>query len=453
MSHTPSPSVPGADIGVRLQGVARALRRRRRLRLGIRATWLALAIWCIDPLAHLLGWSIPSAPVLALALTVLIIGWLHAWLQQPSIAQLAAGLDRYYGLDEQLATALEVGRRAPATPIEERLIGETNGLIQRMRVYFARQPLLPWREIETLIAVCLLFLGLELANGSVVPEALGPAAIPDLPPPEAPTAFAQPEPTDQPVAEAPTPSPLSPEGQEAAAAIADALRDNGATRSAAEALDRGATEDAARDLRELADQADQLGADAREDIARGLRDAAEQLRESQPQLAERLEQQAAGLEQGGQPAADALEDLARAIEELRESHDPVADADTAPAESPGAGAEAGAGQPNRAQDDGQGPGGAGAGNQLGGERRGAQPGGVQPQGDTLPLPEPEATDGPTTPAVGPRGPQIELGAGGTGETSATDSSGSDQPLTGEADPLAIPPEYRDVVEDYFSPQP
>ncbi len=452
MSHKPSQPAPGNDIGVRLQGVARALRRRRRLRLGIRAVWLALAIWCVYPLASILGWSIPSAPVLALALTVLIIGWLHAWLSQPSIAQLATGLDRYYALDEQLATALEVSRRAPATPIEERLLGETDGLIQRMRAYFTRQPLLPWREIETLAAVCLLFLGLSLASSASVPDAITPAAIPDLPPPEAPTEVARPEPTDQPVAEAPTPPPLSPAGQEAAAAIADALRDNGATRSAAEALDRGDTEGAARDLRELADQAEQLGDGARQDIARGLRDAAEQLRESQPELAERLEQQAAGLEQGGQPAADALEDLARAVEELRESQDQVADAGEQPAESPGAGAESGAGQPNQAQGAGQQPGGAGAGNQLGGEQRGAQPG-VQPQGDTLPLPEPEATDGPTTPAVGPRGPQIELGAGGTGEAGATGSGGSDQPLTGEADPLAIPPEYRDVVEDYFSPQP
>jgi hypothetical protein len=451
MTHTPAR--PGdLTISTGLASVARQLRRRRRLRLTIRALWIALVIWSVGPLMRVLGMTPPDQAILVIASGALALGLSYALFSRPTLAQLAAGLDRHYSLDEQLATALEVAGRSPESQVEERLLRETDGLIQRMRAYFARQPLLPWREIETLAAVCLLVLGLTVAGGFVLPDAPGLVALPDLPPPEAPTDVARPEPEEQPVAEEPAPPPLSPQAQAAADAIADALRDNGATRSAADALDRGDTEGAARDLRELADQAEQLGESGRSDVAQGLREAAERLRDQQPGLADRLERQADGLEAGGQEAERALEDLARTVEELRDGEQ-VAEAGASPGQTPQPGDQAGQESPEQPGMAGQQPGGSGAGNQLGGEQRGAQPGGAMPGDETLPLPEPEDTGGPTVPAFGPRGPQIELGAGGTGEADSATGGGSDQPLVGAADPLLIPPEYRDVVENYFSPRP
>jgi hypothetical protein len=70
------------------------------------------------------------------------------------------------------------------------------------------------------------------------------------------------------------------------------------------------------------------------------------------------------------------------------------------------------------------------------------------------LPPPTDDGGERTSATGPQGPSVQLEAGGTrpggGDAGAT-TGGSDEPLPGEADPLRIPPEYRDVVERYFSP--
>lgn len=444
-----------ADIATRLQSVARSLRQRRRLRLSVRAVWLTLIVWSFGLFARLLGVELSLTLVLGLTLLTLLSGLLYAWLSHPSLEQLAHGLDDHYNLAQQLGTALEVGRRDVTQPLEQRLLDETEDLLGRMRRYFATQPLMPWREIETCLAVMLLTLGLTVATRPLLPEAQAPIALPNLPPPIVPTEAAQLQPTEQPVDQ--EQPPLSPEAQEAADAIADALRDNGATRSAADALDRGDTSEAASELRELADQADQLGRQAREDIAQGLRDAAEQLSGSQPELAQELEQQADALERGGEETAEALEDLARTVEQLDENGEQMAEG-----EQPGGengeqpeqgqqGGQQGGEQPGGEQSGGQ-QGGAGAGDGLGGEERGAQDDPAQAQGDALPLPQSENTDGPTTPATGPRGPTIQLGAGGTGET-ASSGRNSGERLQGEADPLTIPSEYRDVVEDYFSPNP
>jgi hypothetical protein len=430
-----------ADIATRLQSVARSLRQRRRLRLSVRAVWLTLIVWSFGLFARLLGVELSLTLVLGLTLLTLLSGLLYAWLSHPSLEQLAHGLDDHYNLAQQLGTALEVGQRDVTQPLEQRLLDETEDLLGRMRRYFATQPLIPWREVETCLAVMLLTLGLTVA-------------LPNLPPPIVPTEAAQLQPTEQPVDQ--EQPPLSPEAQEAADAIADALRDNGATRSAADALDQGDTSEAASELRELADQADQLGRQAREDIAQGLRDAAEQLSGSQPELAQELEQQADALERGGAETAEALEDLARTVEQLDENGEQAAESEQqggeeGQQEQGQQGGQQGGEQAGGEQAGGQ-QGGAGAGDGLGGEERGAQDDAAQAQGDTLPLPQSENTDGPTTPATGPRGPTIQLDAGGTGETASSGSNSSER-LQGEADPLTIPSEYRDVVEDYFSPNP
>lgn len=442
-----------AHIGSELRGIARTLRQRRRLRLMLRAVWLALAVWSAGLLLILLGFFVQPTLLLGASLLTFAIAAAYAWLSHPSLARLATGLDAHYDLAEQLTTAYEVAQHGAATPVEDRLLHETNSLLDRMRRYFDHQPLVPWREVETFVAVGLLAAGLTIASGPLLPDAESPIALPALPPPVAPTETAQNQPTEQPVAEQEQPE-LSPEDQQAADAIADALRDNGATRSAADALDQGNTEGAAQELRELADQADQLSDEARSDIAEGLRDAAEQLRGDQPDLANELEQQADALEQGGAEAADALEDLARTVEQLGQEGQQAAEQ---PGENGQPGDQQAQGeQPGEGQQGQEGAGnqpGSGAGNQLGGEQRGAQGEGAQAEGEALPLPQASNAGGPTTEATGPKGPSVELEAGGTGETRGGGGNNGGGAIEAAPDPNAIPSEYRDVVEDYFTPQP
>jgi len=435
-----------------LRNVARALRRRRRFRLALRAVWLALAVWSVGLLAGLFSLQVPPLVLLGVVVATLLLGLGYAVLSNPSLGTLARGLDFHYDLAEQLATADEVARRGTRTAVEGRLLEDSDDLLQQMQRYFRAQPLVPWREIETAVAVLLLAAGLTLATRPLLPAAQSPVALPELPVPAAPTETAREQPTEQPV-EQQQPE-LSPQAQQAAEAIADALRDNGATRPAADALDNSDVGGAARELRELADQADQLSQDARSDLAESLRGAAEQLAGEQPELAEQLRRQADGIEQGGQEAAEALDDLARTVEELGQAPGQAAEAAPSggqPGEQPGQGE----GQAQQGQQGGQQAGqpGQGAGNQLGGEERGAQGDGAQAQGDTLPLPQASDAGGPTTEATGPKGPAIQLEAGGTGDGSNNSTNSGDSPLEGEADPNAIPAEYRDVVEEYFTPQP
>lgn len=425
------------------------------MRLALRALWLALLVWSLGTVPALLGYPLPALGVWIATGSIFALCLAYAWFSHPSLMQLAHGLDDRYQLGEQLATALEVTRRAEHNPVEERLVVETDALLGRIRRYIESQPVVAWRELETCVAVALLAIGIWFANGPLFPDAVAPVALPVLPTPVAPTETArqQPEPTEQPVREEQQSPQLSPEAQAAADAIADALRDNGATSSAADALDQGDTAGAARELRELADQADQLSDQGRQDLAKGLRDAAEQLRESQPDLADRLEQQADALERGGEETAKALEDLARTVEQLAQDGQQAAEAEQQDGQPGQQGQQGEAGQSGEQGQPGA-PGGSGAGNQLGGEQRGAQPDdAAQAQGDALPLPESENTDGPTTEATGPKGPQVELGAGGVGETNAAGGNAGSGQIEADEDPLTIPPEYRDVVEDYFSPQP
>ncbi len=448
-----STSSPTYVIGAQLRAVQHALRWRRRVRLVVRAVWLALLVWCAGLAMLWLGIALPL-PVLAAAAVATLLGGIgYAWWSQPSLTQLTHGLDRFYNLQAQTVTALEVAQRGPGNEIEERVVTEAAMWLGELRRYVARLPLVPWREAETLLAVALVALGLTVALGPPAPSLAQLVALPDLPPPAAPTATTPPEASDLPVSE--ENPPLAPQAQAAADALADGLSDNGATRPAADALRRGDLQDAASELRELADGADQLGAQARRDIAEGLREAADQLRADQPALAERLEQQADGLQQGGQAAEQALEDLARTVEELAEEQDQVAQGpDGQPDDNQGPNDGAQGDQPSaqEAQGDGQGVG-PGAGSLPGGETRSTPGDAATPEGETVPLPSSAAQSGATTNANGPAGPSIEIQAGGTGSSSSSAGNGGSGVIQSAPDPLTIPPEYRDVVENYFTPAP
>ena len=458
---------------------------RQGVRRLIRAAWIGACIWCVGIGGSLL-WGWPLRLELLGALSLAIIGVAVALLLRPKLSprDAARRLDQRFQLDEQLATAVEVAAtNPPPESIAAQLLAQSEHTIRLVRRRIMQHQRPPWSEAITLVALVLVVLGLYVLVG-IGRADLGSSAVP-LPPLARPQDPAQqftqeqPELRDQsqvlipgqngqgaPGAAGESQTMGDPSVQQA---LADALRDQGATRSAAEALDRGDVAGAAQELRELADQADQLGQATRNDLAEALRDAAERIKPRNPTLADQLRRSAQGLERGGQDASKALDDLAQAIEQLQQDQLAEANGDQEQANQgdqpgdqgaqanqggeqgqgnqPGQNGQQGQGnQPAQGDQTGQGPGGDGAGRGSGGEQR---------QSDR-------------SERLGVEGQPVELEAGGDdrspgkptdkqpttsgsipGFTQGDDSSG--QRVQTGADPLRVPLDERDVVQGYFTP--
>jgi hypothetical protein len=455
---------------------------RQGIRTLLRAAALATSIWCIALGGHLL-WSWPFRLDLLGALSLAVIGVGVLLLLRPRLSpqQAARRLDRRFHLDEQLATAIEVAATRPAAgSIGARLVDQSGNTARLLRQRISRRQRPPWNELITLLALLPVAVGLFILAG-IGNLDLSESALP-LPPLVSPQDPAQ-QFADQPGPDQQSPALVPGEGapgtsaqpgaagqagttgqpgaagdQRTIEALADALRDQGATRSAAEALDRNDLGGAAQQLRELADQAGQLSQEARNDLADALRNAAEQIAPRDPALADQLRQSADGLEQGGQEASKALDDLAQAIDNLQKGQQGQPANAAGDQGQPGQGeqgnqpgsadGQAGEQSGNSGQDgqDGQGGGPGGAGNGSTGEQRSAQPSerlGVPGQ------PVPLEADGPGAVPAEPSDRQpttSEIVPGTTGgETS------SDRRVRTGADPLRVPLDERDVVQEYFQP--
>ncbi|GAB4214821.1 MAG: hypothetical protein OHK0022_53940 [Roseiflexaceae bacterium] len=435
---------------------------RQGLRTVLRALWLGVCVWCIGLGGHLVwGWPLRYDLLAAAALGLLGIAVLSLLRRRMAPREVARRLDRRFHLDEQLATALELPPAQPSGSIGERLLAESSRTVAVVQRRIGRQQQQPWSEVLALLALTLVLIGLLVLTGIGRPGP-GVAEVPPLP------VLLQPEPGDtasdpeQPPP--PQPNAQQPGGQQpgqqpaagdpsAVGALADALRGQGATRPAAEALDRGDLAQAAQELRELADQADQLSQSAREDLADRLRDAANQLQNRNPDLAEQLRDSADNLERGGAQARDALDDLARAIEGLGNSQ-PAAD-NSQQGEQGQQGQQGQDGQQgqqgqqqNQPEQQGQGgsqPG--SASNSPGGEQRqSSPPNRLGVEGQPLPLEAEgegqQAERQSNRPATSVGSPSRSQRESGTPDGSA---------CSGCADPLRVPVDERDVVQDYFSP--
>ncbi|MEO7909615.1 MAG: hypothetical protein ABIV47_08205 [Roseiflexaceae bacterium] len=453
---------------------------RRGVRMLLRAAWLSVCIWCIALGGHMLwGWPLRANIVGAAALA--LIGGAVLLLLRPRLAARTAAnrLDRRFHLDEQLATAVEVAAtNPPPGSIAARLVMESSHTAELLHRRIARRQRPPWQDALTLVALSLVAIGLWVISGVGFPD-LGGRPLP-LPPlasaqdpaqqlpqePQAPDQSGQssqigPGDTGQPGQSGAAAQNGATGDPQVIQALADALRDQGATRPAAQALDRGDLAGAAQQLRELADQAGQLSQSSRDDLANSLEDAAQQIEGSDPQLAGQLEQSADGLRQGQQDAAEALDDLARAIEQLPQSQpnqQAGQDGQPAPGEQAGQDGQAGqdsqagpAGEQGQGEQQGQGQGnGTGAGSGSGGEQRQAQPNdrlGVE--GQAVPL---ESSGEGDTPAQSSDDkPPIPSGAAGNGGFTQGGTSSSERVQVGD-DPQRVPIDERDVVQGYFQPQ-
>ncbi len=432
---------------------------RRGVRALLRAAWLGVSIWCAGLGAHLVwGWPLRSNLLGAAALAVVGVGVALLLRPRLSARQAARRLDRRFHLDEQLATAVEVAAsNPPPGSIAARLLAEaahTSALIDR-RLERRQRP--PWHDLLTLALLGLVALGLAIVAGVGQPRLdAGTLPLPPLAEPQDPAAQLPQEPrADQPgsagqpgAEETGAAQPQAAADPQIIRALADALRDQGVTRAAAQALDRGDTAGAARELRALADQASQLSQATRDALADSLRAAADTIAPRNRDLAEQLNQSAAGLERGDQAAAQALDDLARAIEQLPSAPRDVEQAGAQPeagGQAPGSPGDAppSAGQPGA----GQPQSGSGAGSGPGGEQRPADTSGrLGVEGQPVPLESagqgdiPADASGPLQPGAGRPQPGFTQG----------DASSSRQVDVG-ADPLRVPMDERDVVQEYFQP--
>ncbi|HYF65858.1 MAG TPA: hypothetical protein VD886_23715 [Herpetosiphonaceae bacterium] len=464
----PYPSPEGRQLIAHLQQLDAELTRQRRLRLGVRAAWIAGLVLCLGLIGRIwLGAPITTPLLLLITGLSLALGLAYAWMPARGPDELASAFDRAYNLQAQLATAAEVSAAGEVEGFGTLLTDRARrrlAFIDRDVKARIREPLR--LEVQTLGMVLALGAGIALLGGLRTALPTAPATdLPALRPPGAaePPASAQDDPAGQgpapggerPAGNQPGGQPeLDQEGQQAAEALADALGDNGATRAAADALQRGDTQAAADEIRRLADQADQLSPEARDDIAASLEQAANELQADQPDLADRLRRDAAQLRRDDpiSPAA-ALDDLARAIEELAESEEPAAgqppgqnDPGSGAAADPGEGqGQSGEGQSGQeGQSDQSGTGG-GPGQGGGGQSRTSPP--AEAGGQDVPLPPAADLSGPTTPGQGAGETTITLPGDGTGGGGAGGRGGS---VPGDiTDPATIPPELRDAIQDYF----
>lgn len=448
------------------------------LRRLLRACWIGLCVCCIGLGGSLVwGWPMRLEWLGAAALACIAVALATMLRPRMRPEESARRLDRRFGLNEQLATAIEVAASNPQPgTVGAQLVSQATRTARGLRQHVRKQQRMPWLEMLTLLAIGIAAAGLFLLSGIGSPWLSGQAAaLPPLPqaadpadlfpdePPESSqqtglaageesalgggdqagstqAAGAGGEAGDQQGAGTQQ-SSMSQADRQAMEALADALRDQGATRPAAEALDRGDANRAAQELRALADQAGQLSEASRGDLSDNLREAARTVERAAPQMADQMRDSASGLEGGRQEASQALDDLAQAIDEM-------------------AGGQAGQGQQAGQQGEQAGQGQAGqAGDQSGQGQQGGQAGsaGNAPGGQQRPV-QPER--------LGVDGRPVELSAEGGGQQGAeparpgttvpggTGSTGGGDPGAAGAvgpDPLRIPLDERDVVQEYFNP--
>lgn len=450
---------PRHPLARSLQRLQAAFWRRRALHWGVRAMWLMLLVpvlvivgyywqgWQFSPWTVLLGMA--AAGLFALL-----------WAVRPLHRQaMARRLDERLGLQSRLTTALEADpTTTAANPIIQRLLQESVEIATYLRAQINPFNRAFWLEMRTLIAVTALLSGLIVVNNIRV-------RVPNTAPAELPPAWEEPTtaevlPPDVQLQPPPFQSqiqqPLTPaQVQAALEALAEALRDQAATRAAADALDRGDIAGAAEELRRLADQLDQLSEEAQWEIGQALQEAADNIGQNAPGLSEALEQGSQALQAGDQlGAAEALESLAEALESLVE--EPTENAETEPVGEPAeAEAQAEPEEPGEDEPEGDqeteaeapGEGGDGAGDGDGSGQQPSEAERLAAEGEPLEL---EGDSELESSVLQPAELDAEAGDGVT-----QDSPFARQPANAGGDlgpdPLSYPWEKREVIRSYFTP--
>lgn len=340
VSDVPAPQLPARDPKAPAAGlageqvvrsvtqIARRVWIQRALTIVARSAWLGILIGCFWLLVEMLGGPALDVRVLIwITAVVAVPGLVFAGLVRPTRRQVALMLDRSFGLQERMATAIEnLGKGVPADGERARLVylqiadaANVVGDLRRFPVFSVR---LPVREIVMAIVCALVFASLFFMRG--VGGGIPPVRAGTVPP------FT---PASERMVKPPT--PVAPGGVQANAPtvadvqkrmdrsnqakadldkLANALKDQGVTNAAAEAIQRGDYTAAANELRKLADDANKLSPATREDLAQKLDTAASQMSQGSQQLADATRQAADGLRQGNDAAKNGMRNLGNAVE-------------------------------------------------------------------------------------------------------------------------------------------
>jgi hypothetical protein len=323
------------DLGLAGEAVVNGIDRIRRrmwtthaLAAIFRGIWLGLAVACVLMLVDALrGPVFDPVVAAAIAAPLLLGGLVMAGLSKPSRARTARMLDRTFGLQERMATAIddlglgvpEPGARAPVVYLQ---MADAANALAALRTDRRLRPGLPVREIVLVVLVALVLATLAFLRGlggglPEVESARVPPFTPAIERPAEPEAAAALDtstmaPTIEEVLER---SDRSAQARRELQALAAALADHAVTRPAAEQIARGDYAEAGDRLREAASQASDLSQGSREGLASDLDRAAETMQPETNGLEEATRDAAEGLRQGDQQAETELSDLAEAVEQ------------------------------------------------------------------------------------------------------------------------------------------
>jgi hypothetical protein len=344
-SDSPKPALPERgsaaprDLGLAGEAVVTGIDRvRRRLWVSLaaaaicRGVWLALAFAAVLMVLDVLGGpTFDPRPAAIVGVMLLLAGLVLAALSKPSRPLTARMLDRTFGLQERLSTALDdlglgvpaPGERAPVVYLQ---MADAANAIAALRNDSRLRPAIPVREVVLVVFCALVLATLAFLRGlgGGLPE-LAVAHVPPFTPAiERP---ADPEPSAAEL-EAATMAPTVQEVLERAdrsaqtrrdlQALAAALADHAVTRPAAEEIARGDYDAAGEQIRDAAEQAGELSPAAREGLAGDLERASETMQPESNGLHEASRDAASGLRQGDEPARTEMGDLADAVEQAGE---------------------------------------------------------------------------------------------------------------------------------------
>src|SRR5215211_3647472 len=344
-SDSPKPALPERgraaprDLGLAGEAVVTGIDRvRRRLWITLAAAAICRAIWLALTFAAVLmvldvrgGATFDPRPAAIAGVMLLLAGLVLAALSKPSRPLTARMLDRTFGLQERLSTALDdlglgvpaPGERAPVVYLQ---MADAANAVAALRNDSRLRPAIPVREVVLVVLCALVLATLAFLRGlgGGLPE-LAVAHVPPFTPAiERP---AEPEPSAAEL-EASTMAPTVQEVLERAdrsaqtrrdlQALAAALADHAVTRPAAEEIARGDYDAAGEQIRDAARQAGELSSAAREGLSQDLEHASETMQPETNGLQEATRNAASGLRQGDEPARTEMGDLADAVEQAGE---------------------------------------------------------------------------------------------------------------------------------------
>jgi hypothetical protein len=332
------PGGPAGDSVAKMLGmVARRAWLQRALTILARSVWLVVLVAVIWLAAELRGGpEIEASAFSWIAAAIGIPGVILALLSRPTREQTARMLDRSFGLQERVVTALaNIGADLPASgqPAGMRYLQVADaanalGLVRRDPAFRVMPPV---RELVLGIICGLAFASLFFlrGGGGEIPP-LETRAVPRFVP--AAQRFISPPQEAAPVETLDQQSLSAAEIQQLAEqsnntrrdlqALGDALADHALTRPAAVAIDRGEYDEAAQSLRDIAGATPQLSEAERASLASDLETAAAAMSEDSQGLAAASEEAAAGLQEGNAAAESGMEQLGDAVEQAGDSITP-----------------------------------------------------------------------------------------------------------------------------------